>query len=110
MRQSYRLAAGNLAFCCNLLRNDLLLILSLASKYNFRKADWNLQFFRFRARRLQTTVFAFDALVYQNYESEIKLKSSPLDYVLSQLDVILTNWDSVLNASLQFLSSFVSAQ
>lgn len=81
-----------------------------ASKYHFRKADWNLQFFRFRSRRLQATDFAFDALIYQNYESEMKLKSSPLDYVLSQLDVVLTNWDSVLNASSQFLSSFVSAQ
>lgn len=81
-----------------------------ASKYLFRKVDWNLQFFRFRSRRLQHTVFAFDALIYQNYESETKLKSSPLDYVLSQLDVVLTNWDSVLNASSQFLSSFVSVQ
>jgi len=53
-------------------------------------------------------VFAYDALVYQNYESETKLKSTPLDYVLAQLDDISTNWDSVLNASSQFLFSFVS--
>lgn len=82
--------------------------LQYASQYNFHRADWNLQFFRFRSRRNQTTVFAYDALVYQNYESETKLKSAPLDYVLTQLDEIFTNSDSVLNASSQFLSSFVS--
>lgn len=79
----------------------------LSSQVRFTKADWNLQFFRFRSRRLQTTEFAFDALVYQNYEGETKLRSSPLDYVLAQLEVILNNWDSLLDASLKFLSSFV---
>ncbi len=64
-------------------------------------------FFRFRSRRLQTTEFAFDALVYQNYEGETKLKSSPLDCVLAQLEVVSNNWDSLLDASSQFLSSFV---
>lgn len=78
------------------------------SQYNFHRADWNLQLFRVRSRRNQTTVFAYDALVYQNYESETKLKSSPLDYILTQLDDIFTNWDSILNVSSQFLSSFVS--
>ena len=82
--------------------------LQLYSQLCFHKAEWNLQFFRFRSRRLQTTVFAFDALIYQNYESETKVKSAPLDYVFNQLDLILSNWDSVLNASLQFLSFFVS--
>lgn len=80
----------------------------LSSQVRFVKADWNLQFFRFRSRRLQTTEFAFDALVYQNYEGETKLRSSPLDYVLAQLEVVLNNWDSLLDASLKFLSSFVS--
>ena len=79
----------------------------LSSEIRFIKADWNLQFFRFRSRRLQTTEFALDALVYQNYDGETKLKSSPLDYVLAQLEVVLNNWDSLLNASSQFLSSFV---
>ena len=79
----------------------------LSSQVRFTKADWNLQFFRFRSRRLQTTEFAFDALVYQNYEGETKLKSSPLDYVLAQLEVVLNNWDTLLDASLKFLSSFV---
>ena len=78
-----------------------------SSQIRFTKADWNLQFFRFRSRRLQTTEFAFDALVYQNYEGETKLKSSPLDYVLAQLEVVLNSWDSLLDASLKFLSSFV---
>ena len=54
--------------------------------------------------------FAFNALVYQNYESKTKLKSSPLDYVMSQLNVILTNWDLLLDASLLFLSSFMSGE
>ena len=67
-----------------------------------------MRFFRFRSQRLQSTVFAFDALIYQKYESEVKLRSSPLDYVFSQLEGILTYWDSVLDASSLFLSSFVS--
>ena len=79
----------------------------LSSQVRFIRADWNLQFFRFRSRRLQTTEFAFDALVYQNYEGETKLRSSPLDYVLAQLEVVLNNWNSLLDASSQFLSSFV---
>ncbi|KAL9614083.1 MAG: hypothetical protein Q9167_001437 [Letrouitia subvulpina] len=87
-------------------KEDSMIISTGSSQYNFRRADWTLQFFRFRSRRLQTTVFAYDALVYQNYESDIKLRSDPLDYVFAQLDSVLSNWESVLNASSQFLNSF----
>lgn len=71
-------------------------------------ADWNLQFFRFRSRRVETIDFAYDALIYQNYENPAKLRSSPLDYLLSQLEFILSNWDGLLMASSIFLESFVS--
>jgi hypothetical protein len=54
-------------------------------------------------------MFAYDALIYQNYELEAKAKGTPLDYIFTQLDVIQDGWDSVLAASSQFLSSFVSA-
>ncbi|KAL9047008.1 MAG: hypothetical protein Q9214_000305 [Letrouitia sp. 1 TL-2023] len=87
-------------------KEDSMIISTGTSQYNFRRADWTLQFFRFRSRRLQTTVFAYDALVYQNFESEIKLRSDPLDYVFAQLDSVLSNWESALNASSQFLNSF----
>ena len=66
-----------------------------------------MQFFRFRSRKLSTSVFATDALMYQNYDADVKLRSAPLDYVFNQLEVVLSNWESVLNASAQFLSSFV---
>jgi hypothetical protein len=71
-------------------------------------ADWNLQVFRFRSRRVETTQFAYDALIYQNYENSTRLRSAPLDYLLSQLEVILTNWNALLTASSRFLESFVS--
>lgn len=74
----------------------------------FLIADWNLQVFRFRSRRVETTEFAYDALMYQNYENPSRLRSSPLDYVLSQLEFILANWDALLTASSRFLDSFVS--
>jgi hypothetical protein len=79
----------------------------MCSQYNFRRSDWNIQLFRFRSRRVQTTEYAFDALIYQDYDSAMRLRSSPLDYILSQLDLILANWDMVINASLEFLASFV---
>ena len=71
-------------------------------------ADWNLQVFRFRSHRIETTDFAYDALIYQNYESATRLRSSPLDYLLSQVDIILNNWDNIINASSEFIQSFVS--
>ena len=74
----------------------------------FLKATWNLQVFRFRSRRLETTEFAYDALMYQNYESLTRLRSSPLDYLLSQLEFILTNWNALITVSSRFLDSFVS--
>jgi hypothetical protein len=73
-------------------------------------ADWNLQIFRFRSRRVETTEFAYDALMYQNYESSTRLRSAPLDYLLSQLEVVLTNWDALLTSSSRFLDSFVSVK
>lgn len=79
----------------------------MSRQANFVKADWNLQIFRSRSRRLQNAVFANDALIYQNYTGHVRLRSSPIDYVLSQLEVILTNWESLLNASSQFLDTFV---
>lgn len=53
-------------------------------------------------------MFAYDALIYQNYELDTKAKGTPLDYVFTQLDLVLSGWDSVLAASSQFLASFVS--
>jgi hypothetical protein len=76
----------------------------------FLMADWNLQIFRFRSRRVETTEFAYDALMYQNYESSTRLRSAPLDYLLSQLEVVLTNWDALLTSSSRFLDSFVSVK
>lgn len=74
----------------------------------FLIADWNLQIFRFRSRRVETIEFAYDALIYQNYENSTKLRSAPLDYLLSQLEVILKSWDALLVSSSRFLDSFVS--
>ncbi len=81
--------------------------LTMSSQYNFRMSDWNMQLFRFRSRRVQTTEFACDARIYRDYGSAMRLRSSPLDYIFSQLDLILTHWDMVINASLEFLASFV---
>ena len=78
------------------------------SKYVFQQAEWNLQVFRFRSHRVETTEFAQDAVIYQDYVSAIRLRASPLDYLLAQLDIILTEWDTVIKASLEFLASFVS--
>ncbi|KAL8789822.1 MAG: hypothetical protein Q9195_006657 [Heterodermia aff. obscurata] len=83
-------------------------ISSRSSQYKFFMADWNLQVFRFRSHRIETTEFAYDALIYQNYENVTRLRSSPLDYLLSQVDIILNNWDTIINASSEFLLSFVS--
>ncbi|QLI67461.1 uncharacterized protein G6M90_00g052210, partial [Metarhizium brunneum] len=76
------------------------------SRYDFYSADWNMQIFRFRSRRSETTIYAYDALIYQNYESEVKVKGTPLGYVFSQLDNVIGGWDSVLSASSRFLASF----
>jgi hypothetical protein len=75
---------------------------------SFLKADWNLQIFRFRSRRVETTEFAYDALMFQNYQNTARLRSAPLDYLLSQLEVVLENWNALLTASSHFLESFVS--
>jgi hypothetical protein len=73
-------------------------------------ADWNLQIFRFRSRRVETTEFAYDALMYQNYQNSARLRSAPLDYLLSQLEVILMNWNALMTASSRFLDSFVGGK
>ena len=67
-----------------------------------------MQLFRSRSRRSETFIFAQDALVYQNYDITVVARSSPLDYVFTQLDDILISWDSLLSASTKFLTSFVS--
>lgn len=54
-------------------------------------------------------MFAYDALIFQNYDLEVRARGTPLDYIFNQLDLLLTGWDSVLAASSQFLDSFVSA-
>ena len=86
--------------------DNLIAMSNGSTEYHFHRSDWNFQLFRFRSRRVETTEYAFDALVYQDYDSPTKLRSSPLDYVFAQLDLMLTHWDVLLNASVEFLSSF----
>lgn len=86
----------------------LLTLLLLLSRVDFYHANWNLQLFRFRCRTLETTLFAYDALVYQNYDVEVKARASPLDYIFQQLEYMLENWEAILLTSSNFLSSFVS--
>ncbi|KAK7185141.1 hypothetical protein DPSP01_000745 [Paraphaeosphaeria sporulosa] len=86
--------------------SDAIMISSGYEEERYLLADWNLQIFRFRSRRVETIEFAYDALIYQNYENSTKLRSAPLDYLLSQLEVILENWDALLVSSSRFLDSF----
>ena len=79
----------------------------ISSVYKFYYTDWNLHVFHRRSQRNQTVQYAHDALVYQNYDGPLKLRSSPIDYVMAQLDAILGNWETLLNASAEFLASFV---
>ncbi|CAI6303043.1 unnamed protein product [Periconia digitata] len=86
--------------------SDTIAISSEDQEDSFLMADWNMLLFRFRSRRVETTEYAYDALIYQNYENSTKLRSAPLDYLLNQLDFILTNWNNLLTVSTRFLESF----
>lgn len=77
------------------------------SQSDFYHADWNIQLVRSRSRFLETTLYAYDALVYQNYDIEVKARASPLDYVFQQLEYMLENWEALLLTSSNFLTSFV---